>query len=334
MGAFLRKYATATTVYFPLISYNSVSFSSTATLTTADMKISVDGAAFTTSSVGIVNVGSFGYSYTCRAGSEMTGKISIFVIRHTAATPTFEDQSFIIETYGNASAQHPFDLSTANQTVIASAGTVMLAANALSAGAVVAGAFSAGAFAAGFISAGGIAANAISAGGIATGAIDSDSIAAGAITSNGFPANFSALSITAVTGLVSISTAASVIAGTVSDKTGYSLTQTFPSNFADLSITAATGLVSVSTAASVNCGTISAAAVTSIWAVAAVEPTGAPTITSTFRNAISWLLALSRNKITQTSTLQTLFSDTTTVTISASTLADDATVFTRSQWTV
>src|SRR3990167_3370201 len=128
MSIFLRKYATATTVYFPLISYNSVSFSSTATLTTADMKISVDGAAFTTSSVAVINEGSYGYSYTCRAGTEMTGLTAIFVIKHTAATPTFEDQCFIIETYGNAAAQHVFDLSVANQTVIASAGTVTVSA--------------------------------------------------------------------------------------------------------------------------------------------------------------------------------------------------------------
>lgn len=38
-----------------------------------------------------------------------------------------------------------------------------------------------------------------------------------------------------------------VTAGTVSDKTGYSLTQAFPANFADLAITATTGKVTVGT---------------------------------------------------------------------------------------
>lgn len=40
-----------------------------------------------------------------------------------------------------------------------------------------------------------------------------------------------------------------VTAGTVGDKTGYSLSQSFPSNFADLSITAGTGLVNITQAA-------------------------------------------------------------------------------------
>lgn len=374
MSAFLRKYATATTLNFPLISYNSVSFSSTASLTTADMKLSLNEGAFTTVGTAIVNEGSYGYSYTCTTADLTAARVAM-VIKHTAATPTFEDTMILIETYGNTAAQHTWDFSLAQTVTVntISAGAIgagMLSAGAFaagffSAGGVAAAALSAGGFAAGFLSAGGIAASAISAGGIATAAITSAKIAAagldstnfgvgfisaggvaagaisvgafvaGAVTASGsFPANFPALTITAVTGLVSISTAALVIAGTVNDKTGYSLTQTFPTNFADLSITVTTGLVSISTAASVNVGTVSAAAVTSIWAVAAVEPTGAPTITATFRQVVSWLHALSRNKITQTSTLQTLFSDTTTVTISASTIADDGSVFTRSVWTV
>jgi len=48
------------------------------------------------------------------------------------------------------------------------------------------------------------------------------------------PTNFSALAITA---------GGAVTSGTVSDKTGYSLTQTFPTNFASLAITAG-GIVS------------------------------------------------------------------------------------------
>src|SRR3990167_6230960 len=169
MSVFLRKYATATTINFPLIGLGTVNFTSTATLTTADMKISVDGGAFTTSSVAIVNMGSFGYSYTCRAGTEMTSKMATLVIISTAATKVCEDQMLLIETYGNSAAQHTFDFSIANQTVIASAGTV--------------------------------------------------TVSAGTITS--------------VTNSVTIGTGSLVVAGTVNDKTGYSLTQTFPSNFAD-----------------------------------------------------------------------------------------------------
>lgn len=58
-----------------------------------------------------------------------------------------------------------------------------------------------------------------------------------AVATTDLPTNFSDLAITVTTGQVT--------AGTVADKTGYSLTQSFPANFADLSITATTGLVDV-----------------------------------------------------------------------------------------
>ena len=181
MPAFKRKYATATTVYFPLIALGTVNFTSTATLTTADMKISIDGGAFTVQGTAIANLGSYGYSYTCTTGN-LTGKIAVLVVISTAATKVCEDTMIEIETYGNAAAQHVFDLSVANQTVIASAGTVMLAANALSAGAIVANAFSGGAFAANWLTVGGIAVNALSAAGFGAGFISSGGIAASAIS--------------------------------------------------------------------------------------------------------------------------------------------------------
>ena len=182
MSVILRKYATTSTVNFPLIAFGLTNFTSTASLTTADMKLSLNEGVFTTVGTAIVNEGSFGYSYTMTT-ADLTAARVMMVVVHTAATKTFEDTMLLIETYGNTAAQHTFDFSVANQTVIASAGTVTLAASALSAGALVAGAFSAGAFAAGFLSAGGIAASAISLGGIATGAIDSTKFVAGAIDS-------------------------------------------------------------------------------------------------------------------------------------------------------
>lgn len=57
-------------------------------------------------------------------------------------------------------------------------------------------------------------------------------------TYGSLPTNFPSFAITA---------GGAVTAGTVSDKTGYSLTQTFPTNFADMAITATTGYVSVGT---------------------------------------------------------------------------------------
>lgn len=409
MSAILVKYGAATTIYFPLISFNSVSFTSTASLTTADSKISKNGAAFTTTSNAVASVGSYGYSLTLTTG-DTTCLRAMIVMHHTAASPTFEDTMILLDTYGNASAQHVFDLSVANQSVIASAGTVTIGASGLSSGAVAAGAFSAGAFAAGFLSAGGIAAGAISAGGIAAAALSSGAFAAGflstggiatgafttnvfvagfisaggiaasaissgafvsgAVTASGnFPTNFKDLTISATTGLVSISTAATVIAGTVNDKTGYSLTQTFPTNFSalgitagglvgistaalviagtvndktgysltqtfptnfsDLSITVATGLVSISTAQLVNVGTVAAGVVTSIWNKAMVEPTAVPVITASVLSAYSWMFMLSKHTIVQSSVLQTVYKSDGSTLVASATIGDDGTLFTR-----
>ena len=77
---------------------------------------------------------------------------------------------------------------------------------------------------------------------------------------------------------------------------------------------------------------IQAAAVDTIWDEAMTETTGAPAITGTFRDAIKWLFALSRNKITQTSTTTTLRNDADAADLSTSTVSDDATTYTRGEW--
>lgn len=277
MSSFLRKYAATSTVNFPLIGLGTVNFTSTATLTTADLKISVDGGAFGTVGTAITNVGSFGYSYSLTTAN-LTGKLCTMVIISTAGTKVCEDTMILIETYGNTAAQHTFDFSVANQTVVASAGTV--------------------------------------------------TVSAGTITS--------------VTNSVNIIAGQVVSIGTNNDKTGYSLSQTFPTNFADLSISATTGGVKIATAGigsgawaagAITAAAISADVASEIWSEAAVEPTGVPAVTASMLSSVSWLLALSRNKITQTATLQTLLADNTANTIAASTISDDAVTFVRNEFT-
>lgn len=81
-----------------------------------------------------------------------------------------------------------------------------------------------------------------------------------------FPSNFSSLAITgagAVTaGTVSDKTGYTV--STVSDKTGYSLTQTFPTNFSSLAITGA-GAVTAGTVGDKTGYALSGAGIDSIW---------------------------------------------------------------------
>lgn len=73
-------------------------------------------------------------------------------------------------------------------------------------------------------------------------------------------------------------------------------------------------------------------AVTEIWAKACTEPTAVVGASPTAIAALSWLNTLSRNKITQTATTQTLLADDGSTTIAASTLSDDGVTFTRGEF--
>jgi len=75
-----------------------------------------------------------------------------------------------------------------------------------------------------------------------------------------------------------------------------------------------------------------AGAVDAIWDEAQVETTGAPAITGTMRAFMQWWAALSRNKMTQDATTSTLFDDTGTTSLATSVVSDDATTFTRNEW--
>ena len=70
-----------------------------------------------------------------------------------------------------------------------------------------------------------------------------------------------------------------------------------------------------------------------VWDEAMVETTGAPAVTGTFRAAIEWIFALSRNKMTQTATTSTLRNDADAADLSTSTISDDGTTATRGEWT-
>lgn len=73
-----------------------------------------------------------------------------------------------------------------------------------------------------------------------------------------------------------------------------------------------------------------------IYPVAIMEPAAAPTYGaggSGFEEVLAWLLALSRNKITQTDTTTTLRNDADSATLSTSTVSSDGTTFTRGEFT-
>ena len=116
----LRKYGVQTDIYFPLIKAGSNDFALSADYTPAagDTKISKDGgaAANTTNNPTAVAMGNGAmWKLTLTATEMQAAKIMIVV--SDAATKAVEDQMLLVTTYGNASAEHAFDLDTANVAV-------------------------------------------------------------------------------------------------------------------------------------------------------------------------------------------------------------------------
>jgi hypothetical protein len=119
MSAFLRKYGTGSgaDVYIPMIKRAAVDFAVSADWTPAagDVKVSQDGAA-------AANIGTLPAAVTM--GNTAMWKFvfsdaelqcaALSVTVADAATKAVEDQMFVIETYGHASAMHAFDFDTAS----------------------------------------------------------------------------------------------------------------------------------------------------------------------------------------------------------------------------
>jgi hypothetical protein len=110
--AFSRKYATATNIYMPIIKRAVVDFAVGADWTPAagDVRISIDGAAsgnITTLPVAIVMGNTAMWNFAISAAETTGKKISITIA--DAATKVVEDQMFLIETYGSASAEFVTD---------------------------------------------------------------------------------------------------------------------------------------------------------------------------------------------------------------------------------
>lgn len=115
---FLSKYGVARHVFIPVVKRGVVDFAVGADWTPAagDVKISKDGAAAANvtnlpAAIAMGNGAIWDFSLTA---TEMQAA-QVVVTVADAATKAVEDQSLIVETYGNASAQHALDLSI-NQT--------------------------------------------------------------------------------------------------------------------------------------------------------------------------------------------------------------------------
>jgi hypothetical protein len=109
MAAFLRKYGVATTITIPMVVVGSNRFAASADWTpaTGDVKLTkdeADVANITTLPTAIGGTGSVLWKFALSAAELQAARITAQVV--DAAAKAVEDQAFIVETYGNPSAQH------------------------------------------------------------------------------------------------------------------------------------------------------------------------------------------------------------------------------------
>lgn len=112
--AFLSKYGAARHIYVPMIKRGVVDFALSADWTPAagDVKISKDGgaAANVTNLPAAITMGNTAmWDFSITATEMQAAQIHVTVA--DSSTKAVEDTMFIVETYGNASAQHAVDLS-------------------------------------------------------------------------------------------------------------------------------------------------------------------------------------------------------------------------------
>jgi hypothetical protein len=77
---------------------------------------------------------------------------------------------------------------------------------------------------------------------------------------------------------------------------------------------------------------LSTAGVDAVWAKTMTELSAVPGVTASTLSALQWIFLLARNKITQTTTTQTLRNDADSAAIGAAPVSDDGTTFTRGEF--
>lgn len=110
-GPVLRKYGEATTINFQLFEVDGVDLRVDAVHAAGDSVIMKDEGAEANTASGFTDEGN-GYSLALSATEMQAARIVVYLIDQTA-TKVWLDDAIVIETYGNASAQHAFDLDTA-----------------------------------------------------------------------------------------------------------------------------------------------------------------------------------------------------------------------------
>lgn len=320
---FLSKYGVARHIYLPIVKagVNDFAVSGDWTPASGDVKISKDGgtAANVTNLPTAITMGNGAiWDFSLTATEMEAAQIIITVV--DSSTKAVEDQSFIIETYGNASGQHAFDLDTATQDVNV---TQFGGSN---------GAFASGrpevnathiAGSAVDTATAQIGANVVS---YASGQAPLQPTTAGRTldVSAGGEAGIDWANVGSPTTTVDLSgttISTSQAVASVSGAVG-SVTGNVGGN-----VTGSIGSLATQAKADVNAEVVDTLA-TDTYA----EPgQGAPAATTSLAAKINYLFKAWRNKVTQTSTEYALYADDGTTKDQAATVSDDGTTFTRGE---
>ena len=130
----LGKYNQAKTITFDLVAPDGVDLIINATFAAGDLKIMKDEGVEANTANLPTDEGT-GYSLVLTAAEMSAARIRIYIIDQTA-TKIWLDTSLGLETYGNASAEHAFDLDTAAETMRGTDNALLAASINLTAGAV------------------------------------------------------------------------------------------------------------------------------------------------------------------------------------------------------
>ena len=106
-GPFLRKYGVETKIPFVLYETDGLDFKVDAAHASGDTTITKDEGSEVSTTNGFVDEGT-GYSITISATEMQAARIVVFIVDQ--GTKAWMDDAFVIETYGDSSAQHAFDL--------------------------------------------------------------------------------------------------------------------------------------------------------------------------------------------------------------------------------
>jgi len=110
-----RKYGVATTIDFQLYDLTGVDLKTGATFAAGDIKIMKDEGAEANTTNTPTDEGR-GYSITLTSTEMEAARIVIYAVDQSSPK-VWLDTAIVIETYGNASAQHAFDLDTATKVL-------------------------------------------------------------------------------------------------------------------------------------------------------------------------------------------------------------------------